>query len=219
MAAAIDLLDDEGIDGVTVRALATRLGVRAPALYWHVHSKQDLLDEMGTEIQRRVFARTLAASAAGSGPGGGSGSGDWRSGLAGYARILRQEYLAHRDGARTFSGTRITDPGVLKSQEPWFAAMVAAGLDLASVTAAGELVTAFVVGFVIEEQERAQSGPERYSPEAREAALGGEAPLVAGTGATLFADPEQRFERYLDVVLAGIGSRLLEAGATPPRPE
>ena len=208
VAAAIDLLDEAGIDGVTVRALATRLGVRAPALYWHVRSKQDLLDEMGTEIQRRVFLRTLQVATA-----------DWRGGLAGYARNLRQEYLAHRDGARTFSGTRITDPEVLKFQEPWFEAMVATGLELAAVAAAGELVTAFVVGFVIEEQERAQSGPERYSPAAREDVLGESAPLVAEAGAAIFAAPDDRFERYLDVVLAGIQARLIDSPAEPGRPD
>ena len=42
--AALDLLDETGMDGLTVRALASRLGVQAPALYWHVPSKQALLD-------------------------------------------------------------------------------------------------------------------------------------------------------------------------------
>ena len=56
--AALDLLDEKGIDAVTVRAVATRLGVKAPALYWHVENKQALLDEMGTEIQRRAVSYT-----------------------------------------------------------------------------------------------------------------------------------------------------------------
>jgi TetR/AcrR family transcriptional regulator, tetracycline repressor protein len=37
--AALDLLDEAGTDGLTLRALASRLGVQAPALYWHVASK------------------------------------------------------------------------------------------------------------------------------------------------------------------------------------
>src|ERR1700728_2694692 len=52
--AALDLLDEAGMDGLTVRALASRLGVQAPALYWHVRGKQALLDEMATLIWRRV---------------------------------------------------------------------------------------------------------------------------------------------------------------------
>ena len=52
--AALDLLDEAGMDGLTVRALAARLGVQAPALYWHVRNKQALLDEMATQIWRQV---------------------------------------------------------------------------------------------------------------------------------------------------------------------
>lgn len=52
--AALDLLDEKGMDGVTVRALATRLDVRPSALYWHVRNKRELLDEMGTAVMRRV---------------------------------------------------------------------------------------------------------------------------------------------------------------------
>ncbi|GGP13483.1 TetR family transcriptional regulator [Nonomuraea glycinis] len=39
VAAALELLDEKGIEGVTVRALAERLDVRAPALYWHLRNK------------------------------------------------------------------------------------------------------------------------------------------------------------------------------------
>src|SRR5262245_15176942 len=44
--AAIDLLDEVGLDGITMRLLAGRLGVRASALYRHYPSKQALLDTM-----------------------------------------------------------------------------------------------------------------------------------------------------------------------------
>ncbi|MFT4108243.1 TetR/AcrR family transcriptional regulator C-terminal domain-containing protein [Propionicimonas sp.] len=191
---ALDLLDEQGIDGVTARALAHRLGVKAPALYWHMASKQEILDEMGTEISRRV------AAALSDEPQGET----WSDGLAAYARVLRREYLAHRDGARTFSGTKLTDPGVLRAQEPWLERLVASGISLEHGVAAAQLVTAFVVGFVIEEQER--SG-DRYPLAERDAALGDDAPLVRASGRYLFEDPAERFEAYLDVVLAGVAAR------------
>jgi AcrR family transcriptional regulator len=191
--AALDLLDEAGIDALTLRALASRLGVQAPALYWHVRNKQELLDEMGTEIERRVVERMTALP-----------MDDWRDALTGYARCLRAEYLAHRDGARTFSGTRLTDPAVLRAQEPWLQAWADAGHSVADAVAAAQLVTAFVVGFVIEEQERTA---DRYSLAARDAAVGADAPLVAEAGRTLFADPESRFRFQLGMVLDGIGVR------------
>lgn len=188
--AALDLLDEKGIDAVTVRAVATRLGVKAPALYWHVENKQALLDEMGTEIQRRVIAELRAQP-----------MDVWPESVATYARVLRREYLAHRDGARTFSGTRLTDPEVLRAQEPWLEQLVASGVDLERAVSAVEFVTAFVVGFVIEEQERAQSGEPRYSLSDRTDMLGDDVPLVVEAGRVLFGDREQRFERNLDAIV------------------
>lgn len=196
--AALEVLDESGIDAVTVRAVATRLDVRAPALYWHVKNKQQLLDEMGTEIQRRV-QRALS----GIGPDTG-----WTESLAAYAHILRAEYLAHRDGARTFSGTRLTDPDILRAQEPWLERWTATGLAVRDAMDAVEIVTSFVVGFVIEEQERAQSttsDPQRYSLAERDAALGTDSPLVVEVGhARDEEQPDARFARQLGLVLGGI---------------
>jgi AcrR family transcriptional regulator len=41
--AAVALLDDEGEAGLTFRALATRLGTGAGAIYWHIENKSELL--------------------------------------------------------------------------------------------------------------------------------------------------------------------------------
>jgi TetR/AcrR family tetracycline transcriptional repressor len=198
--AALELLDDQGMDALTVRALASRLDVRAPALYWHVRNKQELLDEMATEVMRRVAGAFAAVP-----PGDG-----WRDDLAAYARVLRSEYLLHRDGARIFSGTRISDPDVVKAKEPWLARFTAAGFTLAEADDATDLVTAFVVGFVIEEQERGQSAetdPGRYSLAERDAWLGEAVELVKAAG-HLRDDGDQRFERHLGIVLDGLAARL-----------
>lgn len=42
--AAVDLLDRRGISGLTMRSLAEALDVTATALYWHVNTKDDVLD-------------------------------------------------------------------------------------------------------------------------------------------------------------------------------
>ncbi|TDQ54982.1 TetR family transcriptional regulator [Actinorugispora endophytica] len=199
MAAALELLNEEGMDALTVRALASRLGVKAPALYWHVRDKRELLDEMSTVVMRRV---TDALS--GIAPGAG-----WRDDVAAYARVLRSEYLLYRDGARIFSGTRISDPEVVKAKEPWLARLTAAGFTLAEADDALDLVTAFVIGFVIEEQERGQpvgADPDRYSLAGRDAWLGDGAELVKAAG-HLRDDGPPRFERQLGVLLDGLAAR------------
>ncbi len=49
---AVRLLGDEGLEGVSLRRLAARLGVRAPSLYWHVPDKSTLLAAMMERIFR-----------------------------------------------------------------------------------------------------------------------------------------------------------------------
>lgn len=200
VAAALELLDEKGMEGLTVRALATRLEVRPPALYWHLRNKQELLDEMSTTVMRRV-STALSHTPPGT---------DRREDLAAYAHILRKEFLNHRDGARIFSGTRLADPDVIRAKEPWLERWTAQGSTLTDADDAIDVVVAFVVGFVIEEQERRQStetDPERYSTTERDAWLGPDVPLVKEAG-HLRDDGDQRFERHLAIVLNGLpGSR------------
>ena len=68
--AAIDVLDRDGLEGLTMRAVADRLGTGAMSLYRHVANRDELLD--------LVVARLLAD--AGRAPGW---TGDWRTDLAG----------------------------------------------------------------------------------------------------------------------------------------
>lgn len=65
-----------------------------------------------------------------------------------------------------------------------------------------------MVGFVIEEQERAQSGEERYALTERDAAVGEASPLVRAAGRALYDDPDERFEEQLAVLLDGVAGRL-----------
>ena len=44
VATAVELLDAEGVDGLTMRRLADRLGSGVMSLYWHVDDKEDVFD-------------------------------------------------------------------------------------------------------------------------------------------------------------------------------
>ena len=119
--AALGVLDEAGFEGLTVRAVASRLGVQAPALYWHVRDKQELIDEMATTVWRQVVAELAVL------PEGWP----WDRVMTEFAMITRRALLAHRDGARVFSGTYLTDPGVLEAQERGLAKMTGEGFTLA----------------------------------------------------------------------------------------
>ena len=155
MQAALDLLDEAGMDGLTVRALAARLGVQAPALYWHVRNKQALLDEMATLIWRRV-GDVMAGLPA---------STPWRELMSVYAATIRAELLGHRDGAKAFSGTTLTDPEVVRRQEVTLGTLTSQGFTLPDAVRGLLLINNFTIGFCVEEQAVHQvtaSGDDRY---------------------------------------------------------
>ena len=84
--AALGLLDEVGFDGLTMRSLAKKLGIKAASLYWHVRDKQDLLSLLAEEIcaPMREPDRTLP----------------WFSQLEVLGNEYRRVLLAHRDAAR-----------------------------------------------------------------------------------------------------------------------
>ncbi|HLN66531.1 MAG TPA: TetR/AcrR family transcriptional regulator C-terminal domain-containing protein [Streptosporangiaceae bacterium] len=197
--AALDLLDEAGMDGLTVRALASRLGVQAPALYWHVRSKQALLDEMATQIWRQI-GEVMA---------GLPDSLPWREVMRTYAATVRQALLGHRDGAKAFSGTTLTDPDVVRRQEVTFASLVRQGFTLPDAARGLVLLHDFTIGFCVEEQAVSQAvaaGDERYSPGRRAELIGRQtAPLAVEAGPVIFGHPDTRFTELVELLLDSVG--------------
>jgi TetR/AcrR family tetracycline transcriptional repressor len=85
--AGFALLEDAGLDGVTMRALAARLSVQAPALYWHVRDKAELLAMMAEDIYARGRAGLVTCS-------------DAHGWLLELGRGLARVLYNHRDSAR-----------------------------------------------------------------------------------------------------------------------
>jgi len=189
------------MEGLTVRALAARLGVAAPALYWHFVSKQALLDEMATSAWRRV-GDVMAGLPA---------DLPWRETLATYAATVRSELLGHRDGAKAFSGTTLTDPAVVRRQEHTFTSLTRQGFSLEDAARALLLLHDFTIGFCVEEQSVIQavaSGDPRYSLTRRAEMIGPGAPLATEAGHVIFGDPGTRFNELTAILLDAVG-RLL----------
>lgn len=200
MQAALELLDEVGIDGLNMRALASRLGVRAPTIYWHVKNKQDLLDEMATKVWRQIASELDALDE----------NLSWRESMHAFAEITRRKFLDYRDGAKVFSGTYLTDSAVLERQEAALARMIADGFSLAGAVRAYSLLYAFTVGFCIEEQAVRQSiaaGDARYSIESRNARLSGRThPLVVASSQEIFGDPDARFTDLVSLIVDTAGA-------------
>lgn len=56
VAAALELIDRDGLGAVTMRRIADELGVQAPSLYNHMRSKEALLDAVAAAVMEQVDA-------------------------------------------------------------------------------------------------------------------------------------------------------------------
>ena len=138
---AVALLDAEGLDGVTTRKLAARLGVQSPTLYWHVPNKAALVTAIAEAILEQEFP-DLAP------PGPEEPWQDWLSALAGR---LRRALLAHPDGARVLSAAQLCRKMAAIS-ELAMSTLVARGIPLHQARVIVLTVERFTFGHVLEEQ-------------------------------------------------------------------
>ncbi|WP_172383509.1 TetR/AcrR family transcriptional regulator C-terminal domain-containing protein [Streptomyces sp. MNP-20] len=199
---ALDLLNETGLDGLTLRAIAQRLDVKAPALYWHFKDKQALLDEMATEMLRR-----MAADLAG---GPDPADGDWAAALTGAMRALRRHLLRYRDGAKVYSGTHFTDISYAAPMEAQLHRLTRAGFTPGAAARAWLTAYSYTIGCVIEEQATGPdpaAGEGGYDLAARAERLK-DYPLAVAAGEEMFRGYEDGFETGLAAVVTGIGATL-----------
>ncbi|QDQ13337.1 TetR/AcrR family transcriptional regulator C-terminal domain-containing protein [Streptomyces spectabilis] len=202
---ALDLLNETGLDGLTLRAIAQRLDVKAPALYWHFKDKQALLDEMATEMLRR-----MAADLEG---GPDAAEGDWAGALTRAMRALRGHLLRYRDGAKVYSGTHFTDTSYAAPMEAQLRRLTRAGFTPSAAARAWLTAYSYTIGHVIEEQ--ATGGG--YDLAARAERLK-DYPLATAAGEEMFQDHETGFETGLAAVVTGIAATLHHPPQSPSSP-
>lgn len=196
LAAALDLLDEVGLDQLTMRRLAAALGVQNGATYWHFRSKQTLLAAMADSMLAGVADVDAGLP--------------WDARVTELARRLRQALLRRRDGGRVFSAVFFPLPNALAYGNALIGALLDGGLVGREAAWTADTVTYYVVAHVTEEQ-LALSDP-------------GEGQLAAAVDAQrhpqLFGvlehvpapHPEGHFEHGLRVV---VGGAIALAGQVP----
>lgn len=192
---ALRLLNETGLDGLTLRAIARELDVKAPALYWHFKDKQALLDEMATEMYRRMIAGAVLDPA-----------DTWQQRLLAACRGLRAALTGYRDGAKVFSGSRFTGTEHAPAMESHLRVFTGAGFTLDQAVQAMRTANMYTIGFVTEEQGvRPLPGERRegYDVEERARRMA-EFPLAAEAGKLLFDGYDEQFEDGLKLIVAGI---------------
>lgn len=191
----LDILQRDGVEGLTLRKLATELNIQAPSLYTHVKSKRDLLDEMAEEMLYAKFSAMPAPNK----------DEDWRTWFKRVVHDVRAALLAYRDGGLVAAGV---NPRRAKTYAKLGAHMLTVlcvqyGFD---VIVAGRLVSTALVytyGSVIEEQntpsieeiqENGAAVEDYFSPEMKQK-------LSAAAGE--FKGTTDFFDQALDLIARG----------------
>ena len=185
LAAALELLDREGADALTMRRLGSELGVEAMSLYRHVQDRDELLeglaDFLATELEPR------------------RGEVEWPDALRTFAGELRA--LARRHPAAfSLVGMRVlATPYVLRPIEEVLASLRSGGFTPARAILAYRLVSSYARGYALAE----------LSGFAIEVAPDAPLPAVRALGRRLASEPtESSFRAGLETIIAGLRAQL-----------
>ncbi|MEV6194867.1 TetR/AcrR family transcriptional regulator [Streptomyces sp. NPDC051920] len=214
--AAFVVLDRSGLDKLSMRQVAAELDVAVSALYAYVRSKDDLLELMYT----RLFASFTLPE---------PDPERWQDQVRDYARSWRRRLLSHRDMARISMAHVPFTAELLPYVEALLAIFRTAGLPDRIAAEAGDLISTYIDGFVLEEgmwQDRAaqHSGGTLARPDWREmademqnyfASLPEEdfPHLRALSGSMVTESSDERFDIGLEIILRGLASYLPDRGA------
>lgn len=138
VAAAVEILDAEGLESLSMRKLGAKLGAGATSLYWHVANKDELLELVLDEFWGLV--RTPEPEQA-----------SWRELLTTFAYSLRASIREHRWMASLVGQLPSIGPNSLRLSDRLRRAFVQAGFHGVDIYLASGTVICFVLGQVIPE--------------------------------------------------------------------
>lgn len=197
---ALRLLNEVGLEGLTLRRIATELDVRAPALYWHVKNKEQLLDELATTLLDDAATEINKAPV----------HADWREELRVYAEFLRGVMLAHRDGAKVLSGTFYNgDIAAFAPEERLLPLLRSAEFTTEDAVDLIMTILHYTVGYVIEEQEVFPTPGERDPRYDVDTLLATQSARDPDVVRYMFSSDtmQRRFHSGLRLIIAGAESR------------
>jgi TetR/AcrR family tetracycline transcriptional repressor len=198
---AVRVLDEVGLEQLTLRRLAGELGVSAPTLYWHVKDKRALLDLVAEAIvgQDRYPPR----------PAPGQPWWEW---LSESAVTQYRALVGHRDAARVLAGNRPTEES-LPAIDQVVGSLVEVGFPAGEALEAILTVGHFVIGSALEYQAEAARGgvADHHAAIALRLRDVERLPhLNAAARSRTAPDPDRTFQYGLGLIIAGLRTRHAE---------
>jgi AcrR family transcriptional regulator len=133
---ALKLIDEDGLDSLSMRRLGTELGVDPMAVYRHIPGK----DELVRGLVMRVFAEMPVPSA----------SGPWDRRVRQWAHAYRSVAQAHPNLVlRIVSDPAAVAVAAVRANESLYRALEGSGLRVADVARAADVIVDFVNGSVL----------------------------------------------------------------------
>ncbi|MFD0412955.1 TetR/AcrR family transcriptional regulator C-terminal domain-containing protein [Streptomyces sp. NPDC127108] len=133
---AVELLDDEGLEGLNMRSLGKRLDSAATAVYWHVKNKDDLVQLVGDEVWDEIELADPEAVG-------------WRSAIMSMAVGLREMCVRHPWLVQAFGSYLFYGPAKARYDDHCLAVYEGAGFTPPEADRAAAGVFTFVLGNVL----------------------------------------------------------------------
>lgn len=132
--AAIRLVDDQGVGGLTMRRVAAEIGAGVTTLYWHVADKEELLDLVCDAVLSEI--RIPRASSRVS----------WQRRIRQLLADLRRTLLSHRDLVISFAARPNVGPNALALREAIVECLQAGGLTPTEIRSAERVLVSYTMG-------------------------------------------------------------------------
>jgi len=194
VATAVELLDAQGIDGLTIRRLADRLGAGAMSLYWHIDNKEGVLDlalDAVLDYQRSPQIGEIQ---------------NWRAAIVHMLEDWRATMLRHPWSASLLP-RRALGPNMLSRLEWLSKTLSDAGVAHADLNAAIWSLWNYVMGATITRASFDVSDADRAATQERLIALSERYPTIGRTRLLMDDDWDGAFRKGLDFLLDGLASK------------
>lgn len=198
VATALDVIDAEGLDQLSIRRLGDALGVQGMAVYRHVSGKDEILDGV-----RRLLVEEFGARMTAAGP-----FDTWRSHLRAFGTCYRDVGRAHPFAFGLLATHAVTawSHGRAVAAEA-LAALLDAGFDEATAIGAERTVIRYAIGFTLIDAANAADASAPVEPPDD---IADTHPTIGRLVQTLspIEGAQDLFDLGLDLIIDGLASRL-----------
>ena len=149
IAGAIELADEIGIDALTIRRLAAKLGVKPMSIYHHVANKDEILDGMVDVVFSEIDRPETDT--------------DWKAAIRGRAVSARTVLARHRWATPMMESRPTPGPETLRHHDAVIGCFRRAGFSIEMTAHAYALVDNYIYGFALQEANLPATGGEEMA--------------------------------------------------------